>query len=379
MFPGLQRNQNRVDSSLVTKEKKRRDWCFWIYGILVFGGEAKRYDASVKDAIKQLIESSSSRWIHSELKYIFALATAGKQGQLGVLRNENKKITFHSLADIDIGSSSGIMHGLHCMWNVIRWMRNVSNYMGNKRTFLPPTFFTASPFAASGTTYSQSQLQTTFTVEENCVVKSFSLPRELVEPFLSVYKVVKGCPNVPTYDVYFNETPIVFSKVKKNGKLQGWEPFGPDTVTVKLVIKQKGTESVPRGCSSLKTAIIDVLTFVTHFHKSKLVHMDLRWPNIILVADHYKVIDFELAGTSGRQLQFKGQPTYFHEKVFYKGEPYTLYDDVYQVGELICRALLVRDPKQWKQEEANQWDNLAIKLKERKTSAAGALELVNAL
>ncbi len=128
--------------------------------------------------------------------------------------------------------------------------------------------------------------------------------------------------NAAFYKVFINgkevdKTTILNTK-EGNTKIEGTLLLViiifPDNLFVRLEVYPKGKTEIPATSSRLFTAITDLLAYLDSLHKyalyhtiyvinflsiirKKLVHRDLRWPNILYnpQTGHYFVIDHETA------------------------------------------------------------------------------------
>ena len=63
-----------------------------------------------------------------------------------------------------------------------------------------------------------------------------------------------------------------------------------------LHLQPVGCQRLPRNAAELRRALLCVLEALASMHENKIVHRDVRWPNIILLLDKsWRLIDLEFA------------------------------------------------------------------------------------
>lgn len=150
----------------------------------------------------------------------------------------------------------------------------------------------------------------------------------MVEKQISSFKDLYSFTNIDTlihiYELAKNNRGLVQAKefpiVKKGG-------------TYKVVLETQGFHRLPRTESDLQNIIRDILNGLVVFHKAGIVHRDIRWPNILQVANgEYVLIDLEHAGLTGEIPQFE-MLTGWSSDTLENGR-YTCASDMYQIGKL---------------------------------------------
>jgi thiamine kinase-like enzyme len=129
---------------------------------------------------------------------------------------------------------------------------------------------------------------TTLTFFDDYLTKKFTLSSDRVNQLLEVYAAIDKLPNCIQLQSLKLDGKEVKAAKRKSSR-------NKDETSVEIQLAPLGALRPPKTPEDLKAATSDVLLFLEAFHKKGFVHRDLRWDNIIRMANGYSVIDFELA------------------------------------------------------------------------------------
>ena len=106
---------------------------------------------------------------------------------------------------------------------------------------------------------------------------------------------------------------------------------------VRLEIRPVCIEVLPSSVEELRSAVANVLRALVSFHERKLVHRDIRWPNVLKSLDGWLLADFELAAAEGTAVPPKAISTAFlpPELRVDENAGYTSAGDIFCVGRLL--------------------------------------------
>eukprot|EP00026_Physarum_polycephalum_P005219 Phypoly_transcript_05249.p1 GENE.Phypoly_transcript_05249~~Phypoly_transcript_05249.p1 ORF type:complete len:509 (+),score=29.36 Phypoly_transcript_05249:166-1692(+) len=359
LVPNFEVNRNVVDDSL-TKPKLQRDLNCHVQRRLLLGGEIKRFPDDFDVACSELIDKTKAKVhdnVYGDLKYIITFVGAGDRGRFFYFDIQNKS-KWPLLREFSLSDSSDRLQ-LACIgFNLLRWMRTVMTYLPEL-----PVNLLARPCIFSKTG------QTNLMRDTDKFVKQFTIPENNTNAWINIYKELLGTTsirNTPTYRLFVGGNEIDVTRL---------DNMLDSDMKVTLHISPILSHKVPNNSAELMIAVTNVLECLEDLHKKNICHRDIRLPNVLFnnITGKYCLIDFECADVADRFIFWKGQPRFYVCPVYMKKQTYTFVDDLFQVGTLIGRVLLMRDGTQWAQHELVGWDSFADTLRARQLTATDAL------
>ena len=267
----LQMAKNLIDPSGVTQMNLRPDFCLWVNGALILKGEHKRTEADLYLAISELL-SKMNGWNPVALRGLPLLpcfAVGGRHVQFCAIIPPMTEGSRHDLRTVspiyNTGDSTSRLSIIRMSLNMLRVLVVLSRRVRGSRISL----YLQIP-RANGSSIA--------VMDDH---------------------VVKCCHPVTAaiYTALANPDQLPFATRITSGKLL---PNGMQVLEIRPVCYPE----VPRSLKELRIAIKGVLTALAELHKRKIVHRDVRWPNILKHLDHWILSDFESADFAGNPLPY---------------------------------------------------------------------------
>eukprot|EP01118_Nematostelium_gracile_P014035 TRINITY_DN5392_c0_g1_i1.p1 TRINITY_DN5392_c0_g1~~TRINITY_DN5392_c0_g1_i1.p1 ORF type:complete len:466 (+),score=37.15 TRINITY_DN5392_c0_g1_i1:220-1617(+) len=310
--------RNKKDASGSTTTNSLRDFYCWVRGVLVIAGEDKSAKESINEATKELREKCTGLFPlnYGRLEYILGYATSGRHIDLfAIPPPPNPPLV--QLASYDTSRESDRVAVFTAFVNIARWVASIA-----KSNELADMVWRKDHPNTRIATTTRGDFITTLTFRQDSVTKEFCLPQEYLEEKLEVYSAIRNLPNC-----------IRITSLRINGEdviLSHEFPTSNKECKIQMELTPLGVQRKPGTMDELRSATLDVLTFLEAFHGLGFVHRDLRWENIIRVTNGYCVIDFEFAARSGRRVYWTKEG--YIPQVLRDGGVYTFDFDLYQLG-----------------------------------------------
>jgi len=307
---------------------------------------------------QELTAKTKDKELYGGMKYIIGFAAGNNIGQFYRFDLENRKLD--KVLKLFNLSDTNARIGLFLVgWNLLRWMKTVTHVLPE---YYPIEILRPNMYNKERNEKTTLQRFPTF------YTKKFTLPLENQTTWNVVYQQIKDVVHAASYSIKINgkETAPAALTVSNTD------------VTVELIVRPSGKPCMPTNSNELLRVILAILEFAQALHMRGLTHRDLRWQNIIKTSEPKKpltirVIDFETAAPSGVPIFWFGQPQFYTDAVFSDKKPYEYRHDIFQVGTMIGRALLLRSPDDWAPNAVEAWDRFADYLRSCEVTATQAL------
>jgi hypothetical protein len=297
----LKTGQNLSDGS--TTARLRPDLCLWIKGALLLKGEVKE-SALDLDKAKQELVTKMNGWNSIALRglpFLPCFAVGGNRIQFCAIfppLKEGQDLIFRPVSE-----EYDMLKPIHRL-SIFRISLNMLRVLAFLRNRLPE----AVPALYAKILRRVGHI----TIMDDFVIK-VCIPA--ADEVYEALQPGKGLPCAVT----------VHKVVKQQDGL------------VRLEIRPVCIEVLPSSLDDLRSAVINVLRALVSFHERKLVHRDLRWPNVLKSLDGWLVSDFELAAAEGTPVPPNAiSPAYLPPELrLGDGAGYSREGDIFCVGRLL--------------------------------------------
>jgi hypothetical protein len=299
----LKTGQNLSDASGATTARLRPDFCLWMKGALMLKGEVKQSALELEKAKQELV-SKMNGWNSIALRglpFLPCFAVGGNWIQFCAIfppMKEGQDLIFRPVSEVYD------MHQPNHRLSVFRISLNMLRVLAFLRTLLPEYV---------PTLYDKCQR----TVGHISIMDDFV--SKVCKPAPDeVYKALRPGSGLPS--------AVTVHKVEKQ-----------QDGLVRLEIRPVCLEVLPSSVDELRLAVANVLRALVFFHEKKLVHRDIRWPNVLKSLDGWLLSDFELAAAEGSPVppQAMSPALLPPELRVDVGAGYTSAGDIFCVGRLL--------------------------------------------
>ncbi|KAH9254109.1 hypothetical protein BASA81_007984 [Batrachochytrium salamandrivorans] len=287
--PRCSRNQTEDNKRLrSTTGSSRPDFLLHINNLLVFRGEEKKEGGSLDDAARELT-SKMEVWnplFFGDIPYIIGYAMAGTKFQLYALHPDLSKqsnvdgVPVLSTAVSDKLSLDAVADRIllvQYMINMVRVLQAFANMVPDDAPKLSDEYRNPRPYSGE---YSKLVFETTYV--RKVLANSAGSSRFDFDQLEELYDLIKG------------EKVLHTIQCKKGyPKL---ENARSGTCLMTLHLYPLGRCVLPDSAESLKLCLLTVLDALESMHKHSFVHRDVRWPNILQLANNlWMLIDLDFA------------------------------------------------------------------------------------
>ena len=263
----LQMAKNLIDPSGVTQMKLRPDVCLWVNGALLLKGEHKRTEADLPLAITELATKMNG-WNPVALRgltFLPCFAVGGRHLQFCAIippNSESSKPVVQTVSSIyNTGDLTSRLWIIRMALNMLRVLVSLNRRVMGSQISLYREIRRAN--------------DTSIVVMDDHVVK-------WCRPACAEIYVVLAEPPLPC------ATRVTLCREHRGMHI--------------LEIKPVCYPEEPHTVNELRIAIIAVLNALAELHKRKIVHRDIRWPNILKHLNSWVLSDFEFGDFAGKPL-----------------------------------------------------------------------------
>jgi len=238
---------------------------YFLYGsVPLYKEEWKKESKELEKAKGELV--AKMEWLspqYDQVGWIPVCAIAGSTAFLGMLSKGVFQSTLQELSTFQLAQVHERSRYLKAMLNVARLVL----YLNTQVLSMWDDFALAVP---------KVRLSCKITIHQHHVHKSY-FQKEVFLRVLSLYEMVKAVPNVP--------------RVRESSEAHLWMNIIP-----------RGLRRLPTE-TELSCCVGDILQALNGLHDLKIIHCDVRWPNIIYYEGHWTLIDLDNAKNDGELFQ----------------------------------------------------------------------------
>ncbi|BDA43802.1 probable serine/threonine-protein kinase 26 at C-terminar half [Coccomyxa sp. Obi] len=329
---------NTVDSSSATEPTLRPDLLLFIRSVLMCKCEAKNHKDDLLEAQEELRKKMAiwSPVHHANREYMLCYAAAGYLLRFYAVTNGGANMKAIS-PEFDLRDDLSRLKVMHASLQVLSI---ILQQMYHQLPKFPVPLGASQSYPNSVIFYRADQIEKLVDLREFAAGDKDTL--------LLVYEVLLELPNGPGMS---HPIGLIWPK--------GMPKFVRDKWRVKMPL---GLPNKPLDLPSLRCCVKDILGGLCALHHRKIVHRDIRFPNILVMpGNNYVLIDFEHSGRADDVPPFEPLRHWAPEcQQPDAPAPYTTAADIFSVGALmkkypiesdelalsLCKWLSADDPAQ---------------------------------